>query len=783
MKKLLIAMTAVSALSVFAENPFSATAENFESQEVGPFLISDVSGADYWAMADYDAAADDVGEVKEEDSNKFLAVETSSKTLYRTLKEVNEQEIVDTAEIGDGLVFDARVKFTCRDTLDVPPLDDGAKIAIWAGYDGDEEEPSTNLYITAAAVSDGYELSSANFLLDADIDFTAWHRVTIRADRGVSADEDNEKLIGFKVWIDEEQVVADETDYAGKIDASVLSDSAKKDLASRQLFIGLAKDLGDAGLAALGFNGQGSVDNIGAFDNDNAPAFTKPAVGFEAKWDTAAIASLSINGEVIDVSLGKFDVKEAEVTAIVGFKAGYFGDAEQTLNAKNTDIVAHKLNFTVDGKNFETLEEAIAAASESGKTLTLAQNYVQTKEIDLENGENLVFDLAGNTLTEAIDDAEGCVFYLKNSALTVIDSVGGGAIKAGAESVIPSLFYNEGTLAIGAAEGDMGATFVGVLGDGDEFVIYKGKFDVANNTDEEVAAFLFGQYVVDGGKVEQVDDFWAVNMGDEPEPQTITISIATADDDSISAVYYDEEDVADDDLELPAGTTQVTLTLEANEELTIPVFKVVRDNETNVTAKVATYTIVDGDTLLFFAEEAEEDDPDVTDDQVKKAIIDAIDEPDWTDEADVERYLAASNKVEAVVGEGAVQVSAKKFAAYITDNSVTSEALANCDYVAASVKLGTDDLINEDTEVEIAELVVAEGGALTFEVNIDGEQVDVEAIKDMVEASSDLSDWAKNKLEITAAFDEATSTVTVTPKDATDKAFMKVVIPKDPEGK
>ena len=525
MKKLLIAMTAVSALSVFADNPFSATAENFDSQTVGPFVISDVPGADYWAMADYDPAADDVGEVKEEDSNKFLAVETSSKTLYRTLKEVNEQEIVDTAEIGDGLVFDTLVKFTCRDTLDVPPLDDGAKIAIWAGYDGDEEEPSTNLYITAAAVSDGYELSSANFLLDADIDFTAWHRVTIRADRGVSADEDNEKLIGFKVWIDEEQVEADETDYAGKIDASVLSDSAKKDLAARQLFIGLAKDLGDAGLAALGFNGQGSVDNIGAFDNDNAPAFTKPAVGFEAKWDTAAIASLSINGKVIDVSLGKFDVKEAEVTAIVGFKAGYFGDAEQTLNAKNTDIVAHKLNFTVDGKNFETLEEAIAAASESGKTLTLAQNYVQTKEIDLENGENLVFDLAGNTLTEAIDDAEGCVFYLKNSALTVIDSVGGGAIKAGAESVILSLFYNEGTLAIGAAEGDMGATFVGVLGDGDEFVIYKGKFDVANNTDEEVAAFLFGQYVVDGGKVEQVGDFWAVNMGDvPPEPEKYAVT-------------------------------------------------------------------------------------------------------------------------------------------------------------------------------------------------------------------------------------------------------------------
>ena len=49
----------------------------------------------------------------------------------------------------------------------------------------------------------------------------------------------------------------------------------------------------------------------------------------------------------------------------------------------------------------------------------------------------------------------------------------------------------------------------------------------------------------------------------------------------------------------------------------------------------------------------------------------------------------------------------------------------------------------------------------------------------MVEASSDLTAWAKNKLEVEAKFDEKECKVTITPKNPTDKAFMRVVIPHD----
>ena len=258
----------------------------------------------------------------------------------------------------------------------------------------------------------------------------------------------------------------------------------------------------------------------------------------------------------------------------------------------------------------------------------------------------------------------------------------------------------------------------------------------------------------------------------------ITIHVK-ADEETIFRVCDGEgDDVASEDLELPADTKAVTLTLEADVDLTVPVYKVVTNGVegvvTSVTTRVATYAIKDGDTLEFFAEEADETDPTVTDDDIKTALIESIDDDDH------ETHEAAAKKVDDVVGTDANQVSARDLAAYINKNRVQSFEIADCDYVAASVKLDTDGLITEDTEVEIVELVKAEGDALTFEVNIEGAQVEVEAIKDMVEASSDLTDWEKNKLEVKAEFDEETSRVKITPEEATDKAFMRVRIPKDP---
>ena len=259
------------------------------------------------------------------------------------------------------------------------------------------------------------------------------------------------------------------------------------------------------------------------------------------------------------------------------------------------------------------------------------------------------------------------------------------------------------------------------------------------------------------------------------EANEITITVTKGEGIASVMVKVGDNDPIDADGEvgLPADTEKVTITLTAN-DMTIPVFK----NYDAVVAKSAEYNVADKATFSFTAEEAEEDDDKVTPEQRKQAILDAIDPalPDNPDDA--ERYQKAVDKVNAVVGDGDGQVPAKDLAAYIKENGIRSQELGDSEYVAASVKLDTDSLIDEDTEVKIATLDQVEGGAMTFAVSIDGDEVEVAAIKDMVEASSDLSAWAANKLEVEAEFDAGK--VTITPKTTTNKAFMKVVIPKDP---
>ena len=163
-----------------------------------------------------------------------------------------------------------------------------------------------------------------------------------------------------------------------------------------------------------------------------------------------------------------------------------------------------------------------------------------------------------------------------------------------------------------------------------------------------------------------------------------TIEICIARGEGVSDVQTNGVSVVGD-LELSAGTTKVTLELEAG-GLTVPVYKVTTNGVTTVTKKTAAYPIASGDTLEFLAEEAA-DDPQADPEQIKTAIIDAIDPADPDDEEDVKRYDKAVAKVEAVVGEGANQVSAREFAAYINENQMMSKDIAESDYVAASVKL------------------------------------------------------------------------------------------------
>ena len=84
------------------------------------------------------------------------------------------------------------------------------------------------------------------------------------------------------------------------------------------------------------------------------------------------------------------------------------------------------------------------------------------------------------------------------------------------------------------------------------------------------------------------------------------------------------------------------------------------------------------------------------------------------------------------------------------------------------------ELTDEETEQ------VTGGDALTYEVELTGDPVELQVIKDMGGANSDLTDLTKINLEVKAEVDDKSGKVTINPVDPTDKEFMRVFIPTDP---
>ena len=249
---------------------------------------------------------------------------------------------------------------------------------------------------------------------------------------------------------------------------------------------------------------------------------------------------------------------------------------------------------------------------------------------------------------------------------------------------------------------------------------------------------------------------------------TITVNF----DENITSVKVDGQEIESGNVKLKADTKKVTITLAAD-SLTIPVFK----NGDAVVAKSAEYDVADGATFTFTAEEAEE--AEVTEEQTKQAILDAIDEG--------ESHEAAVAKVNAIVTTETTpavgKVTASELAAYIKENSISSKQLAASEYVAASVKLGTDVLINESTEVEVA-TVEKTTSDLAVTIKIGDKDATKEQIMSFVEVCDDLgaaNDWEKLPTStLQSAVQISAGKLVITPVTGIDKMFLKVSIPKDP---
>ena len=274
-------------------------------------------------------------------------------------------------------------------------------------------------------------------------------------------------------------------------------------------------------------------------------------------------------------------------------------------------------------------------------------------------------------------------------------------------------------------------------------------------------------------------------VADEPTDITVTVKKG----EGIATVTVGGEELVFDTnneatFKVPADAPTATLTLEAD-NLTIPVYKMSIGKDVTGAGVTNKTPVITADAekenyFTFTAAEADVNDPEVSETQKKQAIIDAIDDDD------PETREAAVAKVNQVVtteetpAEG--KVTASQLATYITEKSIHSEDLTKSDYVVASVKLGTDTLIDKDTQVKVA-TVDKTTSDLAVTIKIGDNVATVEEIKNIVEVCDDLgaaNDWEKlPQSKLKSAVKIEAGKLVITPVAGVDKLFLKVVIPQD----
>ena len=531
MKKL-IALIGAAALgfAAFADaalSPLLNKVENFEGFNVGDKITNATSYEENstvvypWSLAT--DADEESATIAGDDSNKYIALETDTrKPLCRAIN--NREASTDAltpADIGDGIFLDAKVKFTCAE--EAAEIGEGTKLCIWAqqteaedavGVEGEEGyvpavEAATNLIVTAGGAltaAAGVTKTDYKLNLPANFDFSAWHRVTVRAIKNVTKLADA-AVTGFVVFIDEKPVAVQGSadDYAAQIfngfNETNLSSEGKKFFDERQLFVSLVKTgaSGSTELSYMGFAGSGAADNIAICDKDGAKTICNFAVGqiiFNLAYDKSVVQSFvcKVGGEVVPTEAIVATDNGCAITLDGGAESIVISDivvANHSKVTNYTDDQAKTITFATDATaaeietetvffavtiagvttEYPTLAAAITEAN--GATISLLQDCTFASPVDI--NAPAVIDLNGNDINFTDEMGEGYGFAI-NADLTIIDSKGGGkVIDASVDGMKNALYLAGGTLTIGSAD-DQGPTI-------DCVIYYEDDAEIANMVD------------------------------------------------------------------------------------------------------------------------------------------------------------------------------------------------------------------------------------------------------------------------------------------------------------
>ena len=549
MKKILVTLVAMCAsFFAMASAPISST--SFEELVTFNPTKDDVGGdtATYWGgiagdsvLSNYSGA---VGVTRPDlyntgSNTNYLYLDTSNDTLDRYVNALDAEAHAPQA-IGTGLYFDSLVQFTASDTpVEQFTVATGDKLAVWLLATEDDagttevNEASTNLVVTAGYLGYGNVPTTKSYVIsNLVVAAGSWHRLTIKAigKLGTSATA----VAGFVVFVDGTAVTSTvaKADATGTVFDSLNATAAKWNT-EYALFPSIVPHdaLSAQTLSSVSFKGTGAIDDL--VFTTQAPIFAVDAVTFSLNWDdgvNAVAYKLALEDASWTPATSNIPVSAAagKVYLQVQYKSGYeagtwttdeatFTSGEGYVMAEFTapttiSIVSKQNLFQVGEDKYATFAEALAAAS-SGSTIKLTADV--TTDLNFDNTQKaLVIDLAGNNWTGSAENP--AIMVASGSTLTIIDSVGGGVISG---TYGYGIVYSDGTLTIGAVEGDAGARIDGlVIG----AVFVKGQMTVAGNEDYAQN----GVSIAVGSTVGTIGDYYVVTVsGGQPEIPTYALTL------------------------------------------------------------------------------------------------------------------------------------------------------------------------------------------------------------------------------------------------------------------
>ena len=540
----------------------------------------------------------------------FSGTDTASLSLKTTFGNPLLRTLTD-ATVGDnGLYFDQLVKFTAFD--DDPTIGANDKLALFVRdlSEGDVPVPATNLYAVAGHWgNDGEFKPDEEYDLGAIGDLDAWHRVTIKAVKATST------TIGFQIFVDGVVREADKAGYTGNAVNGLTAEA--KALNVNNYLLPVRSQSSVSTLAYVGFDGQGSIDDLSVTTKAPFPACETKFINIE--WD-ANVTKISY--KVGEGGTYSDDITASPITEI--FEAGKLIFIKPTFaNNRGFDTISgmdfvdlgngeYKLVPTADkrtativtkdatprikigDKYYANFKDAIGAIEADAPAKLVLQQDVPVDadgtgtatEALIEGKGDITIDLNGRTITGTATGVSGYVITcFGNLIITNSQSTGG--------------------IAIAAEKNYAGVVYVGSPDENDrKLTIYGGQFDGAVIIDTvgsdgigKVTSEVFGGKFLKGEEsafpltpaagyqATLEDDYWVVS-----EKAKVTIAITTGN--------YEVRGVEAGD-EVYVGET-ITFTVAANAGYTLDGVTV---NGGVVTPEEDeySYTVLDADVTVIIA--------------------------------------------------------------------------------------------------------------------------------------------------------------------------------------